>query len=146
MPTLPRSTQANQQRGDKDVPQIERLVAEKRMVEVNIDVFSVDEMAHIFEVYWKGYTHYTFEFDSVSKQVALFLPETAEANPWRHIPLKLVKGFSQRMLDKHFVELVLECESGSCTLGQTDDRAAAQRWLAGANELLAFRKAHSQLF
>jgi hypothetical protein len=145
MPTLFENAQAGCERRDKDIPQIERLAAEKRIVEVNIDVFSFDEMAHIFEVYWKGYTHYVFEFDSISKQVALFLPETAEANPWLHIPLKQVKRFSQRILDKRFVELVLECESGFCTLGQTDDQIAAQRWLAGANELLAFRKAHSQL-
>ena len=119
---------------------IERLVAEKRVVEVNIDAFSVDEEAHIFELYWQGGSHWVFRFDSIQRSATLFCPEAEESARWLRIPLKQVRGFSGRPVAAGSLELVLECEGSEVYLGTTADLVGGNRWLAGANELLAFHK------
>lgn len=119
---------------------IERLVAEKRVVEVVIDAFSVDEEAHIFELYWQGGSHWVFSFDSIQRSATLFCPEAEEGARWLRIPLTQVRGFSGRPAAVGSLELVLECEGSEVYLGTTADFVGGSQWLAGANELLAFHK------
>lgn len=129
----------------KTSPTIRCLVAEKHMVEVNIDVFSFDEEVQFFQIYWQGISHYAFSFDGIQKSVALFCPEAKESVQWWHIPLKRVQTFSERPAERESITLVVECDGGEVCLGTTNDTIQGKQWLAGANELLAFRKKHSQL-
>jgi len=102
--------------------------------------FSVDEEAHIFELYWQGSSHWVFSFDGIQKSATLFCPEAEEGARWFRIPLKQVRGFSGQSTAAGSLELLLECEGSEVYLEITADLVGGNRWLAGANELLALHK------